>query len=172
MGSGEDRKIYDRTTTRVQWSHSSCAKCGEDCTPPYPKYYRLTHIKSTNTQNLPYPRYWLFKMPDEHKLNRKLLENPRIQNQLCFPWGTQRSLFYDVNANLSFGNRVTLSVIGLNFSRLTHKLTNRQMNKTNCLTPSTCTCGVTIVYLHKLYSLPASFWISVSTAGWNPIYAA
>ena len=62
-------------------------------------------------------------------LNRKLLE------KLCFLWGTHRSLFYNVNATVSFWNRLTQSIF--RFKNLSlERQTDRQTDKTDCLTPS------------------------------------
>ena len=48
--------------------------------------------------------------------------------------GTHRSLFYNVSATVRLGNCLTLSI--LRFKFLSTGLTDKQMDKTNCLTPS------------------------------------
>ena len=83
------------------------------------------------------------KMADE-MLNRKLLEKQRVQNRSASYEVHIGHFFYNVNATVSFGNHLTLPIYKI-FHRTnwqTDKLTNRQTDKTNCLTPlCMCTWG-------------------------------
>ena len=57
-------------------------------------------------------------------LNKKLLEKQRVE-PLWSLWGTHRALFYNVNATVSFENRLTLSTKTF-FTGLTNWQTDRQ----------------------------------------------
>ena len=72
-------------------------------------------------------------------LNRKLLEKQRVQNRFASYEVHIGHFFYNINAAVSFGNRLTLSIFRfLNFSPdgRTDRQTDRQTEKTDCLTPS------------------------------------
>jgi len=60
-------------------------------------------------------------------LNRKLLEKQKVQNHFAsYEKHIARSLFYNFNAIVSFGNRLTLSTFRFEIFHQTDKLTDRQ----------------------------------------------
>ena len=87
------------------------------------------HPDSTTSKVFTVLKWWMIMM-----LNRKLLEKQRVLN--CFASDEVHigHFFHNINATVSFGNRLNLSIFKI-FCR-TDKLTNWQMDKTNCLTPS------------------------------------
>ena len=82
-------------------------------------------------------------------LNRKLLEKQRVQNRFAFYEVHIGHFFYNVNATISFGNRLYSD---LKFFLLDRQ-TDRQMDKTHWLTPlhmharGNYTCGISIIFL-------------------------
>ena len=67
-------------------------------------------------------------------LNRKLLEKQRVQNRFASYEVCIGHFFYNINATVSFGNCLALSIF--RFLKFFTGLTDRQTDKTNCLTPS------------------------------------
>ena len=65
-------------------------------------------------------------MADDHNINRILLEKQRVQNHFASYEVHIDQFFYNVNATVSFGNRLTLSIFRLKIFHHTDKLTDRQ----------------------------------------------